>query len=392
MLALLVVAASARPQPRRVAQATVFLDYAAVGALRTTLLFSSKELAPSHTPLLLGLLESAFGAGQIGGALVVGRLSDDFGRRALLLLCLCCSCVSYACAGAALFARSALLLLLSRLPAGISKQTTTTCRAIVCDSATPAQRSSELSMLYACSALGYAAGPLAGGALTERHGAVATTIVAAASFAVAAPVVVGALDETRPAPTASKGARWSVWRRPELRAALLRFALPEAALVMHTVVAQPLLAQHLGLSPMELGRLSSVQGLAAAFFSTAWLPPLLGRGWLTEATAQLAACALVLVPSAYLAWRPSMAAVWLCLPPLALAVSLQRAVSPSVVSRAAPPDAQGEALGALDAVSSLCRVVVPVCAGALATSHGAAAPYAAQAAIAGVAALLFLVS
>ena len=129
MLALL-VASSARPQPRRVAQATVFLDYAAVGALRTTLLFSSKELAPSHTPLLLGLLESAFGAGQIGGALVVGRLSDDFGRRALLLLCLCCSCVSYACAGAALFARSALLLLLSRLPAGISKQTTTTCRAV----------------------------------------------------------------------------------------------------------------------------------------------------------------------------------------------------------------------------------------------------------------------
>ena len=38
------------------------------------------------------------------------------------------------------------------------------------------------------------------------------------------------------------------------------------------------------------------------------------------------------------------------------------------------------------------HVCVLVCAGARATSHGAAAPYAAQAAIAGVAALLFLVS
>ena len=66
----------------------------------------------------------------------------------------------------------------------------------------------------------------------------------------------------------------------------------------------------------------------------------------------------------------------------ASAVSLQRAVSPSIVSKAAPADAQGEALGALDALSSLCRVVVPVSAGALVTwGGGPRAPYLAQAAL-----------
>ena len=80
-----------------------------------------------------------------------------------------------------------------------------------------------------------------------------------------------------------------------------------------------------------------------------------------------------------LRWLRSTGAVWLCLLPLALAVSLQRACSATLVSSAAPADAQGDALGALDAVSSLCRVVVPVLGGALATQAGAPAPFLAMA-------------
>ena len=310
MLALLVVAASARPQPRRVAQATVF------SATR-------RSAHSNHAAILqqgTRLAHSVPWPARVGVRRRPNRwrarrrpAERRFWPPGAPLLCLCCSCVSYACRRRPFRAPRC-----SCCSAGCrraSRQTTTTWR--LCATA-PRRRSARAGSCCACSALGYAAGPLAGGALAERHGAVATTIVAAASFAIAAPAVVGALDETRPAPTASGRAVERV-ASARLRAALLRFAL-RAALV-YTVVAQPLLAQHLGLRRWA-GRLSSVQGLAAAFFSTAWLPPLLGRGWLTERR-RSSPPALVLVPSAYLAWRPSM--VGLALPATARARRLAAA-------------------------------------------------------------------
>jgi MFS family permease len=89
----------------------------------------------------------------------------------------------------------------------------------------------------------------------------------------------------------------------------------------------------------------------------------------------------LLSASAVLAVSPSMTAVWWCLPPLALAVSLQRAAAPSIISAAAPPAERGEALGALDAMSSACRVAVPLLAGLLAAHGGVQMPYAAQSAL-----------
>lgn len=224
-------ASAAALPPRRVAEAVVFFDYAGVGAMRTTLLFASKSLATGGgAPMLLSVFESAFGLGQVIGALLIGRLSDQFGRRALLNLCLCCSALAYALAGSALTASSTALLLLSRIPAGISKQTTTTCRAIVCDSTAPAERSSALSTLYACSALGYAFGPLLGGALTERGGQHIFAYLTAAGFAALAPSSFALLGETLPvAASTSARPKAGVWHRPAVMRALLSCCLPEVA-------------------------------------------------------------------------------------------------------------------------------------------------------------------
>lgn len=435
-----------------VAQAVIFFDYAALGAMRTTLLYARASLGGG--PMLVAALESALGVGQVGGALAVGRLSDRRGRRALLGLCLCCSACAYTLAGTALTTGSVALLLLSRAPAGISKQTTTTCRAIVCDCVPAAQRSSALSTLYACSALGYAVGPLVGGALAERSRQHVLAYASALTFAAITPAVRLALDETSPlaalhspadtrattpvttrhtanglpsgasAPrlplsqaavpaarppytgaahgaqrtadgtrsaaaavagangaAAARQRHGSVWQQPAMLRALLSISLPEAALVMHTAISQPLLARHLCLSPAAVGRLSATQGLAAALLSLGPLPVCFRRRYLDERRAILLGAALIATASTVVACRPTLLVVCCCLPPLALAVSLQRAASASAVSRAAPANAQGEALGALDTVSSLSRIVVPLVAGALAARGGPRWPYAAQAAL-----------
>ena len=386
--------------PSQVAGAVCFFDYCCVSAMRTTLAFASRTLGGDASPLLLALLESAFGVGQVVGALTVGRLSDRRGRRAMLVLCVCCSALAYALAGSALAAGSVGLLLVSRLPAGISKQTTTTSRAIVCDSTSPSRRSSALSGLYACCALGYACGPLLGGWVTELGQPQHIAYYAACGFGAIAPSVSAVLQETRPAasvrvpPAASLGPggggasrqalvppERTAWSQPAVRRVLLACSIPEAAVVMHTTVALPLLAHQLGISPSELGRVSAAQGLASAALSVGPLPRLLSSGRLGDSAALHATGALLLLASAALALNPSVTAVWCCIPAYALAVSLLRAISSSSVSKAASAAAQGEALGALDTVASLCRIVVPVVGGALATRHGAQAPYAAQVAM-----------
>ena len=386
--------------PAGVANACVFVDYLYVAAMRTTLLYASKTLGGGASSMLLASFESAFGIGQIGGALTIGRLSDRHGRRTMLSLCLACTALAYGLSSAALSTGSILLLLASRIPSGISKQTTTTARAIICDTARADERASALSTLYASSTLGYAVGPLIGGALTERGKPALIAGLAGCVFALLTPAVAVMLEETRPAPpppanpvNVPKSALiGSAWRRPELRRALLQAALPEAALVTQVAVAQPLLAQHLGLSPLQTGHLSSAQGAAAFLISTGPLPALLRRGVLHERNALLWVNTLLLVASVYLASHPSKQAIWLCLPPFALAVSVQRAMSATLVSRTAPADAQGEALGALDAVSSMCRVVVPLIAGLLATRGYITSPVVAMAVVAMLGLLVSLVA
>ena len=169
--------------PQRVSNAVVFFDYLAVAAMRTILPYATKALAGSRSSMLLASLESAFGLGQVGGALTIGRLSDRHGRRVLLSTCLLCTALAYGLAGSALSTSSALLLLASRIPAGVSKQTTTTARAIVCDTTETSERAGALSTLYACSALGYAAGPLIGGVLMERGRPDLMAFAAACGFA-----------------------------------------------------------------------------------------------------------------------------------------------------------------------------------------------------------------
>ena len=123
----------------------VLVDYAAVGAMRTVLPFYAKSLGAAATGV--GALEALYGAGQIGGALLLGRMSDKRGRKAVLLASLLGSIIGYSMAGVAVGAGSATLLLLSRLPVGLAKQTVSASRAITSDVTSEAQRSDAISGL-----------------------------------------------------------------------------------------------------------------------------------------------------------------------------------------------------------------------------------------------------
>ena len=146
-------------------QAVVMLDYGCVGAMRTVLPYYAKSLGAAATGV--GALETIYGLGQIIGALLLGKLSDRRGRKVVLLMSFAGSAVGYGMAAIAVSTGSASLLLLSRLPVGLAKQTITASRSIISDVTSHADRASVMARLFSSMALGYACGPVLGGILLD---------------------------------------------------------------------------------------------------------------------------------------------------------------------------------------------------------------------------------
>ncbi|KAL1511714.1 hypothetical protein AB1Y20_005002 [Prymnesium parvum] len=381
----------------RLTKLIVFTDYAAVGAMRTVLPFYAKALGAAATGV--GALEALYGAGQVGGALLLGSVSDARGRKPVLLASVLGSVIGYAMAGLAVGMGSTSLLLLSRLPVGFSKQTVTASRAIASDVTAEAQRSHAISGLVGAMALGYALGPYVGGLLVDHASAVPQlpAFLCAGAFVFLAPVIHFRLPETcaatrRPSlppppsrqsePQApSRAGAPSAWAQPGLLLLLAACALPEAAIIAGST-ALPLLAiQHLRWDASRLGLFTSVWGLLVGGLSLGPLSRLLRNDRLTDRTACILGALLLATGAAVLAARGTSTLLWACLPVYVPAVSLLRTAPAALVTKTAQKSVVGEALGILDATSSVARIVTPLLCGILFDRVGPSAPFGLQAAL-----------
>jgi MFS family permease len=95
------------------------------------------------------------------------------------------------------------MLLLSRLPIGLLKQSLTVARALVVDTTRPAERMRPMAALGGVTGIGFVLGPGVGGALSKKLGLHAPPMLAAALFMLAQLVVSLGLPETAPLPLAA---------------------------------------------------------------------------------------------------------------------------------------------------------------------------------------------
>lgn len=420
----------------RLTQVIVFIDYCAVGAMRTVLPYYAKRLGASGTKV--GGLETVYGLGQVLGSLALGWLLDARGRKIVLLLSFFGAATGYFVASLAVMQGSVLLLLASRLPVGLAKQTVTATRAIISDVTAPEQRSEALAQLFAGCSLGYAVGPYMGGLLADSMGdaSPAPALVCASIFMLLAPTVAWILPETSGMPTgsamprpsnlsagsdasaaalagaasprrsarlmaskasssSSPDARTGGKHTPKLTASsaisspwllLVGCTLPEAALIMLSSTALPLLGQHIGWSATRLGQYSSAWGIGSGALSLTLWPFLLradattgDRRWLSDLAALRIGVSSLGIACAVIAVWPTATALWATLALATVAVGLIRTIPASLLTKAAPASQRGAVLGQLDASSSFCRVVLPTLCGALCDRFGLWSAFATQA-------------
>lgn len=105
----------------------------------------------------IGLLGAVYPAAQVVGAPFLGRLSDRFGRKPVLLISQVGTLAGFLLLG---FAGSLTVLFLSRLLDGLSGANIATAQAVITDSTTEKTRTQGLGLIGAAFGLGFVVGPV----------------------------------------------------------------------------------------------------------------------------------------------------------------------------------------------------------------------------------------
>jgi DHA1 family tetracycline resistance protein-like MFS transporter len=309
-----------------------------------------------------GVVTFAFGLANFVASPVLGALSDCYGRRPVLLLGFCGLALSFLLTA---LATSLGMLVAIRLVAGAMQANVSVSNAYVADITPPEERAKRFGMLGAMFGLGFILGPVMGGLL----GAIDLRLpfFAAGSLALVNLLYgVFVLPESLPLDRRRAFAWSSANPLRSLRGlAQLQGAGPLVAVIACSGLAQFVLYTtwvlyttfKFGWGPQENGWSLAAVGVVSAVVQGLLLGRLLRR----FSPRRLAVLGLLSSTLAYLLWGAAtegwmmFAIIFVNLLGATVASTIQ-----SIISSAADPRSQGQALGAVGGLNSLMAVLGPV--------------------------------
>ncbi|MBC7880081.1 MAG: MFS transporter [Anaerolineae bacterium] len=151
-----------RPSPLIFIFLTVFIDLMGGSLLIPVLPFLVERFRSDA--LTIGWLTASFSIAQFLAAPVLGSLSDRYGRRPVLLICVLGTALGYFVFG---WAKSLWVLFLARIIDGITGGVISTAQAYIADISTPEERTKNFGLIGAAFGLGFILGPTIGGVLAR---------------------------------------------------------------------------------------------------------------------------------------------------------------------------------------------------------------------------------
>src|SRR5216117_137669 len=143
---------------------TVFIDLVGFGIVIPVLPYYAEGTKFGATPREVGFLFASYSVMQLVFAPVMGRLSDKYGRRPVLLISILGTCCGFMILG---FATTLWMLFLGRIIDGISGGNISTAQAYIADITTKENRAKGMGLIGAAFGLGFIFGPAIGGILTR---------------------------------------------------------------------------------------------------------------------------------------------------------------------------------------------------------------------------------
>lgn len=229
-----------------------------------------------------GILTSLFSVMQFLFGPFLGTLSDQFGRKPVLMVSLFVMVGYYA---VMVFAHTVWLLLLGRLIGGITAATHATATALVADVSAPKDKAARFGLLGAGFGMGFVLGPVLGGMLGEwgpRAPFVAAAFLSALNFLMAWLI----LPET----VTDRIRRRFEWRRanplgairaisqfPGLGPMLVVYLIYAIATAVYAAVWPFFTAERFGWSPAMIGVSLTIYGVCFAIVQGALVKPAIKR-------------------------------------------------------------------------------------------------------------------
>jgi len=139
----------------------VFIDVLGFSLILPLLPYYAADFQASS--IVVGLLLSTNALTQMIGAPILGRLSDRYGRKPLLITSISGTVVSFLILG---WANSLAMLFISRILDGFLGGNVSLAQAYITDSTTPENRAKGLGLIGAGFGLGFIFGPALGGMLS----------------------------------------------------------------------------------------------------------------------------------------------------------------------------------------------------------------------------------
>lgn len=352
-------------------------------------------------PALVGLMIASNAAAQFVAAPVVGRLSDRFGRRPLLILSISGTMISFLLLGLAapigvrlaralpvlpLSAWIIIILFFCRILDGLAGGNVSLARAYISDITDEQNRAKGLGLIGAAFGLGFVLGPAVGGTLSNWHAAAAIfgtvglsrfAVPAFASVGISAANLVGVIlwlpeslpRERRAAPNPAKhrpgglGSLREAFQRPQFGPLLRMRFFFSLALTLFMANFALYTQYRLGLADNITSYVMTYAGILLILVQA------VGVGWMTkhfrEKHIMFGGLVVITIALFGLALVSNVALLLIVLLPLALAGGTLNTVLNSLISKSVYPEEVGGALGLATSAESLAWVLAPTMGGLL---------------------------
>jgi MFS transporter, DHA1 family, tetracycline resistance protein len=320
---------------------------------------------------------------------LLGRFSDRYGRRPILIFSMAGACVSYLILG---FATNLGWLLASRVLGGLMAGNLATVFAYASDVSAPRDRARSLGIMGAAIGTGFMLGPALGGVLAgedEAHANFLLPALVAAMLALVALTLVWRLlpeshgpgERAKQAGVAQHFHPWALLRaKPGLRWLVLgALCVIFAQSTLESIYAIWAM-NRFGVGPRTIGLSLFALAVVAVTMQGGLVRMLVPRlGEYRLALAGIIAYALGLLT---VGMGGSLAAAIAGMALVGLGVGAFNPSSSSLVAAQADTGNRGAVLGTYQASASLARVIGPLCSGAIYSRIGHSAPYLVAAAVA----------
>lgn len=358
--------------------AIVLFNFIGLTLLITVQAFIVREY--NTTAIAVSLLTVLYAISQFIAAPILGRISDRYGRRPVLLVCLFGSAIGYFIFG---IGGALWILYISRIIDGFTGGNVSIATAIVTDISSVKERTKNLGVIGAAFGLGFIIGPIIGGVLSQIS--LAAPAYAAGIFALAA-TVAGLFILPESLPKEKRNSTRIKWKdlnplasigkfitRSMLGILLIVFIIVNFTFNGFTITFPVFAINEFNIDPLNIGGLLFVSGIVISIVQGGLIGKLaqkFGDKKLLMSGILILAFGLVLFSLANSFWM-----LYPILGVISLGVGLITPTLNSQISKMVLPSEIGEVFGVSTSLNSLMTVLGPLAAGLLYDNIQPNAPY-----------------